>query len=265
MLSRLAQTYNEDSWFKQNADMLDQGLLFASNTAILAAAFFRATPCLIPRCAKSYIGFAGLVSIEFQYRDLNKLHNDLSTALQHEEWQSALYTAAKTAVKAIDIFLTIGSCFVSAFSLAGYSSAAYYRAAIPVATLSWFSLIAFDVIDHYQNKALLRELDQMEAFQQEALCRSYAAAATPLARRLRRQFDTYRLNCVQAGGATFQSLRGNIKAAVNLSRADLALVLYGYFCLGVNRRYPETTVQALTAWSASALYTRKLIYRKYLV
>ncbi len=271
MIFSLTQSSRKDSWFKQNADILDQGLLFTSNTAILAASIFRSVPSIITRSARTYCSFTGVLSIHFQFWDLEKFQYDFTLALQHKDWKSLSYTAAKTALKATDIFLTLGSFAISYLNLAGYPgcNAAYYRAVIPVATFSWFSLIAFDLLDHFQNKDLLGKMEEIkDVAKQEELCRAFKGeSASPesgrLARLLRRQFDYYRLYSLQHTGVTYKSLLDNLKATVTLKRADIGLILYGYFCLGINKRYPETTVQALTAWSASALYTCKLVYRKY--
>lgn len=270
MFTRLAQSSTERGWLKNNADMLDQGSLLVSNSVILASEISYSIPRVYARCARTLLGFTGIISIHFQFRDLMKLTRDLYLAGQGLDWSAMGYTAAKTAVKAVDIILIIGGFVTAALTLAGRPSfaARYYRKAIPIATISWFALIAFDLIDSIRNRALLKKMESLKVARQEELCHSFQEAlaygkCSYLARELLRQLDNYRLNGLEQTGITFATLLSNVKEAVLLNQADISLKAYGYICLGINSRYPETAIQALTTWSSSVLYTYKLVYSKY--
>lgn len=254
-------------WVKENADLLDQGALLAWNTLILASEIFQSIPRVVPRCARTFCSFAGVISIHFQFRDLWKFQKDLRLATEHLDWSAIFYTAAKVAVKALDIFLTLGSFFITSSSLAGYPALAapYYRTVMPAAIASWFALIAFDLIDNLQNTALLKEMKSLKKSQRGKLVQEFQGSFTsPLSRRLLRQLDYYRLEDLVQKGITFEALFNNLKTTIALNQADISLKIFGYICLGVNKRYPETKIQALTGWSSSMLYAYRLLYSKYL-
>ena len=253
-------------WIKENADVLDQGSLLVCNTLIVASEIFPSIPRVVPRCARTLCSFGGVISIHFQFRDLWKFQKDLRLAAEHLEWRAIIYTAAKVAVKGVDIFLTLGSFFITSASLAGYPALAapYYRIVMPAATASWFSLIAFDLIDNIQNEALLKEMQALKKGQKSKLAQDFKGSFTsPLSRQLLRQLDYYRLEDLMQKEITFEILLNHLKTTIALNEADISLKIFGYFCLGINKRFPETKIQALTAWSSSVLYSYKLAYRKY--
>lgn len=271
MFFNLAQSLDRDeSWLKDNADMLDQGMLLSSNTAILASELFRSIPLAVSRVAKTAKSFTGVLSIPFQMRDLWKVEADFTLAARHWDWSGLLYTTVKVALKATEIFLTLGYFTVYSLSLAGFPGLApvYFNAVTPIAVASWFTLIAFDIIDHFQNQTLLHELEEIVDKQEiaaafEAMVQGKCEVDHPLARRLLRQFDSYRLDSLTKEGISFTTLHENLKTSILLNNANILLKIFGYICLGINKMYPETLIQALTEWSASLLYTAKLAYSKY--
>lgn len=269
MFLNLTRDTSEKSWLKQNADMLDQGMLLCSNTVILASQLIRSIPAPVMRAAKTIRCFPGVISINFQFRDLWKVERDFTLAAEKWDWPGLLYSAVRVALKAVDIFLTLGSFAI--YALLPGLTPAYYSAVTPVAITSWFTLIAFDLIDHYQNHALLKE---MESIKEEAkkveIAQAFNAMVNrqpyhniPLARKLLRQLDSYRLERLKKEGVTFEALYKNLTTSVIVNNADLLLKVYFYICLGVNKMFPETLVQALSEWSASLLFTAKLAYAKY--
>lgn len=256
-------------WFPGHSDTIQRAALFSSNTVVLAGEIFRTIPRSIPNCARAFCSYAGVIGISYDLRNFQKVKFDFTLAFQHQD--DLIYTVTKVALQAIDIFLLLSSFSISVMALSGLPAAPdlYYRAVMPLVSLTLYPLIAFDFIDFFENRSLLKQLEELPLSDQQQLCQDFLhlldhkGDASPLARRLLRQLNSYRLDSIREEGVTIENLKNNLNASVNLNVYSLALKVYGYTCLWFNGKYPGSLTQATTAWSSSALFTSYFLYDKY--
>ncbi len=272
--------------YQSQSDTVNQFTNFTLSTTLLLSEIFQKIPKVVPRTARTLLTYTGILTLHYQTKELNKNCRDLKLAWEAKELSAIALTGAKVAVKASDIFLTIGSFAFACVSLAGNPALtlSYYTFVRPLATGAWGMLIAFDVIDHKLISSLLEKLKKIDSSEDQEQISTYfkwilhnetkqpsliKQDNQKIARDLAQQYDLYRLAEIEKALKEdptqdfFALLIANMEKRQTIKTADLALKIFGYISLGINSAYPETLIQASTYWSMSALFTTLHIYNKF--
>jgi hypothetical protein len=214
LASRAKDFYVAHSPFFESAGYL------VVNTALLASKIFDRFPVVITYAAKGYLNFSGLLWMGTHVQDWTKNVRDLRFALHYRNYPTALLTAARCCVKALNIFLTLSSTAAFVLTVSGFPliSAQIYAVIAPLGMIGWLSSVSGAFIDYAENRKMLKQLDALEqradadqrvqAFVQDFIAFSFQSVfkpmeypddlETPLAMKMVRQMEYYHLHSLKA-------------------------------------------------------------------
>ncbi|ADI37632.1 hypothetical protein [Waddlia chondrophila] len=282
--------------YRHHSDLIASLGIFTLNTILLASKIFKEIPHLIHRSCYTALSFSGMIWMNIQIRDLIKNSDDLYHNLKAKDWEGIIFTAAKVAVKSLNILLTGALLTASIFSLFAFPEIAFamYAAMRPFSLFSLGTGILTEVYDYKKNSSLcarIKKVSEKQEVMHHFLKRLYhekdlaqESSNKLLARHVFKQLDHYvmesmRKNLANKYGcetadhlmnkldendlnALFQSLKRGLKQKQQYIQANLGLITAGYISMGICKMWPDSLIQSSVTWIMSLLYTSKMIWQK---
>lgn len=245
-------------------------------------------PSAIADLSLVLLKYSSILFINSQVLHLQKSIYDLHLALKFRDGQGILFTAAKVAVKALNIFLTCMGLLIPTANLFGFYQLASgcFALVVPLSRTGWLLGCMNESNDYFQNRRLGSELDHLNPEKRQKLIVDFQSLRNSTYRQSINK-PSLALRLIRQSEGSTQEIFVRVILKWKISRLtpqkieqiikefQLSLVkkndltetggwlsAVGYASMHISKLYPEGILEWSLRWSLSMLYMIKSLHKK---